>query len=63
MPATTHYDRELLTLNDLEVSFPDFTGKDLSWVHNPGDPPDFIAQSPAGAVSGWSSGSGWTDGR
>jgi hypothetical protein len=50
LPTTTHYDRELSTLNDLEISFPDFTGKGLSWVHNPDDPPDLIAQSPAGAI-------------
>jgi len=49
MPAT-HYDRELSTLIDLEISFPDFTGKGQSWVHNPDDPPDFITQSPVGPI-------------
>jgi hypothetical protein len=47
---TTHYDRELSTLNDLEISFPDFTEKGLSWAHNPYDPPDFIAQGPSGPI-------------
>jgi hypothetical protein len=47
---TTHYDRELSTLNDLEISFPNFTGEGLSWVHSPDDPPDFIAQGPSGPI-------------
>ena len=47
---TTHCDRELATLTDLEISFPDFTGKGLSWVHNPDDPPDFIAQGTSGPI-------------
>jgi hypothetical protein len=47
---TTHYDRELSTLNDLEASFPDFTGEGLSWIHNPDDPPDFIAEGPSGPI-------------
>src|ERR1035438_47561 len=46
--TSSHLHRERSTLNDLELSFPDFTRKALSWVHNPDDPPDFIAQSPAG---------------
>jgi hypothetical protein len=45
---TTHYNRELATLNDLQINFPDFTGMGLSWVHNPDDPPDFIAQGLSG---------------
>ena len=47
---TTHYDRELSTLNDLEASFPDFTGEGLFWIHNPDDPPDFIAEGPPGPI-------------
>ena len=47
---TTHYNRELSTLNDLEISFPEFTGKVLSWVHNADDPPDFIAQGLSGPI-------------
>ena len=49
--TSTHLDREQYVLNDLEVSFPDFTGKALSWVHldSPNDPPDFITQNSAGA--------------
>ena len=47
---TTHYNRELSTLNDLEISFPEFTGKGLSWVHNADDPPDFIAQGLSGPI-------------
>jgi hypothetical protein len=49
MPST-HYDRELSTLNDLEISFPDFAGNGLFWVHNPDDPPDFIAQAVSGPI-------------
>jgi len=48
--TSSHFNRERPILNDLECRFPDFTGKALSWVHNPDDPPDFIAQSPAGAI-------------
>ena len=47
---TTHYNRELSTLNDLEISFPEFTEKGLSWVHNADDPPDFIAQGLSGPI-------------
>jgi hypothetical protein len=49
--ASSHLNREQPILNDLELFFPDFTGKSLSWVHvdSPHDPPDFIAQSSAGA--------------
>jgi hypothetical protein len=46
--ASSHFNRERPILTDLERSFPDFTGKALSWFHNPDDPPDFIAQTPAG---------------
>jgi hypothetical protein len=37
-------------MNDLEISFPDFTRKGLSWVHNADDPPDFIAQGSSGPI-------------
>jgi hypothetical protein len=46
----THAERELAVIEDLERSFPDFTRRALSWVHNPDDPPDFIATVPNGAV-------------
>lgn len=46
--ASDHFKREQPVLNDLELSFPNFTGKALSWVHNSDDPPDFLAHSPAG---------------
>lgn len=46
--VASHFNRELPVLNDLEASFPDFTGKSLSWVHNQHDPPDFIAQNSSG---------------
>jgi hypothetical protein len=46
----THAERELAIIEDLERSFPEFTGRSLSWVHNPDDPPDFIAAGPNGAV-------------
>lgn len=46
----THAERELAVIEDVERSFPDFTGRSLSWVHNPEDPPDFIAAGPKGAV-------------
>jgi len=46
----THFERELAVIEDLERSFPDFTGRSLSWVHNLDDPPDFIAAGPNGAV-------------
>jgi len=48
--ASSHLASEQSILQDLERSFPDFTGEFLSWVHNPDDPPDFIAQSSSGAV-------------
>ena len=46
----SHFNREQRILDDLEHSFPDFTGKSLRWVHvdSPHDPPDFIAQDSAG---------------
>jgi hypothetical protein len=47
--ASSHFNREQPILLDLEASFPDFTGMSLSWVHNPHDPPDFIARRPEGA--------------
>jgi hypothetical protein len=51
MAMSSHFSREQPILNDLELSFPDFTGKSLSWVHvdSPHDPPDFIAHSSSGA--------------
>ncbi len=48
--TSSHLNREQPILNDLERRFPDFAGNALSWVHNPDDPPDFIAQSPAGTI-------------
>jgi hypothetical protein len=46
--VSSHLNREQTILSDVELSFPSFTGKSLAWVHNPQDPPDFIAQDPAG---------------
>jgi hypothetical protein len=48
--SVTHYDREQSVLNDIESSFPNFTGKHLAWVHvpSPNDPPDFIATTSSG---------------
>jgi hypothetical protein len=46
--TSSHFIREQSVLTDLEASFPNFTGKALSWVHNSDDPPDFIAKTPAG---------------
>src|SRR5215831_10961271 len=48
--ATNHFQREHAIIEDLERSFPDFAGYPLAWVHNPDDPPDFIAAGPNGAV-------------
>src|ERR1700722_17231457 len=48
--ASGHLDREQPILNDVEVSFPDFTGQSLAWVHNTQDPPDFIAQGGTGPI-------------
>jgi hypothetical protein len=48
--GSTHAGREVAVIEDLERSFPDFTGRSLSWIHNPDDPPDFLAAGPNGAV-------------
>jgi hypothetical protein len=48
--GSSHFAREQAILQDLVGSFPDFTGRSLSWLHNPNDPPDFIAESPSGTV-------------
>jgi hypothetical protein len=48
--SLSHFEREQLTMKDLESGFPDFTGAGLSWVHNPDDPPDFIAQGQIGTM-------------
>jgi hypothetical protein len=47
-PRLTHEQRERMVLDDLETSFPNFTGKSLSWVKVPEghDPPDFISAAP-----------------
>jgi hypothetical protein len=48
----THIQRERVVLNDLEASFPDFTGRALLWteVQAGQDPPDFIARGQSGPV-------------
>src|ERR1700678_4378930 len=52
-PRLTHDDRERLVMADLDASFPDFTGRPVSWTKVPDgqDPPDFVgtgAQSTLG---------------
>ncbi len=46
--ATSHFAREQTVLNDLEGSFPNFTRNVLTWINNPDDPPDFLAQGRGG---------------
>src|ERR1700723_534086 len=48
----THIQRERIVLNDLEASFPDFTGRGLVWteVQAGQDPPDFISRGQSGPV-------------
>jgi hypothetical protein len=48
----THGQRERGVLNDLEASFPDFTGLARMWTEVPDgqDPPDFICREPGGAI-------------
>ena len=51
-PRMTHIQRERAVLNDLEASFPDFTGRALVWteVQANHDPPDFISRDQSGPV-------------
>ncbi len=48
----THVHRERAVLNDLEASFPDFTGRALVWteVQSNQDPPDFMSYGQSGPV-------------
>jgi hypothetical protein len=48
----TYIQRERAVLNDLEASFPDFTGRAVSWteLHAGQDPPDFISRGTSGTV-------------
>jgi hypothetical protein len=51
-PRMSHIQRERAVLNDLEISFPDFTGRALSWteVQAGQDPPDFFSRGPIGLI-------------
>jgi hypothetical protein len=48
----THQRREQEVLNDLEASFPRFTGKALKWVKVPDgqDPPDFLGHGASAPI-------------
>lgn len=51
-PRLSHEDRESVVIAELEKSFPNFTGRNLSWVKVPDgeDPPDFISPSEVGPI-------------
>jgi hypothetical protein len=51
-PRRSHDQRENIVLTELEKSFPNFTGQNLTWVKVPDgqDPPDFISQGPRGPI-------------
>jgi len=51
-PRLSHDQRENIVLTELEKSFPNFTGQNLTWVKVPDgqDPPDFISQGPSGPI-------------